>query len=216
MTQFRKVMLSAITGITLFTVYALQRDYPIAPMHTGSMTSGGETTRYEEPFPAVVEVVQFSPDCEADVPIAILLGKAKESVLVSIFSFSSEEIASHLAEVLRRVPGVEMKVLVDSTQSSRYLLEEGLRDMGAEVQWDKSSGYHHNKVIIVDHQLVLTGSMNFSKNGQCRNRENYLILNSEKLADIYEERFRYLWETYGKEEVIDPPKNGVVEGVFDE
>ena len=43
----------------------------------------------------------------------------------------------------------------------------------------------NNKVIIIDDQIVITGSFNFTKAAQSKNAENLLIINDKNLAETY-------------------------------
>ena len=52
----------------------------------------------------------------------------------------------------------------------------------------------HHKVIIVDGQIVITGSYNFSKSAKTRNDENTLILHNPEIAELYIEEFERVWE----------------------
>jgi phosphatidylserine/phosphatidylglycerophosphate/cardiolipin synthase-like enzyme len=47
----------------------------------------------------------------------------------------------------------------------------------------------HNKIIIVDEKIVLTGSFNFSKAAEERNAENLLIINNPEIAKLYIENW---------------------------
>jgi len=55
----------------------------------------------------------------------------------------------------------------------------------------------HNKVIIIDDRIVVTGSYNFSENAES-NDENMLILESSRIADAYTQYFDRLFEQYQK------------------
>lgn len=48
---------------------------------------------------------------------------------------------------------------------------------------------NHNKVIIIDGKIVITGSYNFSQAAETKNAENILIIHSPKLAALYEINF---------------------------
>ena len=47
----------------------------------------------------------------------------------------------------------------------------------------------HNKIIIIDKQIVITGSFNFSKAAEEGNAENLLIIRNPELAAIYLDNF---------------------------
>lgn len=56
--------------------------------------------------------------------------------------------------------------------------------------------FMHNKVLIIDDHLVVTGSFNFSENAEL-NDENTLILNSAQVAAAYTSYFDRLYAAYG-------------------
>ncbi|MSQ65236.1 MAG: hypothetical protein EXR37_02605 [Limnohabitans sp.] len=51
----------------------------------------------------------------------------------------------------------------------------------------------HNKVIVVDGELVITGSFNFTNSAQTRNAENLLVLKSSGLAESYKANWLTHW-----------------------
>ena len=51
----------------------------------------------------------------------------------------------------------------------------------------------HNKIMIVDGVVVLTGSFNWSANAENRNDENLIVIKSVEVASLYEEEFRKVW-----------------------
>jgi phosphatidylserine/phosphatidylglycerophosphate/cardiolipin synthase-like enzyme len=50
---------------------------------------------------------------------------------------------------------------------------------------DASHAIAHNKVMLIDSKIVITGSFNFTKAAEERNLENLLIICSKELADRY-------------------------------
>lgn len=56
--------------------------------------------------------------------------------------------------------------------------------------------FMHNKVMIIDDHLVITGSYNFSENAEL-NDENLLIIDSAQVAAAYTAYFEGLYSTYG-------------------
>jgi phosphatidylserine/phosphatidylglycerophosphate/cardiolipin synthase-like enzyme len=51
----------------------------------------------------------------------------------------------------------------------------------------------HNKFIIIDEQLVVTGSFNWSKAAVNRNRENLLLTGKNTIVKSYVNLFNSLW-----------------------
>ena len=64
---------------------------------------------------------------------------------------------------------------------------------GIEVKIEKPHGLSHNKVMIIDERLVVTGSYNFSVGAYKRNSENMLLINDSQIAKSYLQNFEKLW-----------------------
>jgi phosphatidylserine/phosphatidylglycerophosphate/cardiolipin synthase-like enzyme len=67
-----------------------------------------------------------------------------------------------------------------------------------------NNDFIHNKVMIIDDRIVITGSYNFSGNAES-NDENMLILESGAVA-AYTAYFDVLFEQYQKHDAQLPPK----------
>jgi phosphatidylserine/phosphatidylglycerophosphate/cardiolipin synthase-like enzyme len=50
----------------------------------------------------------------------------------------------------------------------------------------------HHKVIVIDREVVILGSYNFSKSANTRNDENCLIIHSPALAETFLQEFHRL------------------------
>jgi phosphatidylserine/phosphatidylglycerophosphate/cardiolipin synthase-like enzyme len=61
------------------------------------------------------------------------------------------------------------------------------------LRLDASHAIAHNKVIVVDEELVITGSFNFTNSAQTRNAENLLVLKSTELAKSYKSNWQTHW-----------------------
>jgi len=132
--------------------------------------------------------VYFSPGGECLDAITRELGKAKKSVLVQAYSFTSAPIAEALVNAHKR--GVKVEVILDKSRknekkSSAPFLSAG----GVPVKIDTTRGIAHNKVMIIDDEIVITGSFNFTKRAEEKNAENLLIIHDRKLAEKYVENW---------------------------
>ena len=74
-------------------------------------------------------------------------------------------------------------------ENSKYTQKDRLSDAEISVKFDTNSANMHHKVFIIDDELVITGSMNPSKNGDFRNDENIIILHNPDLAQKYLDEF---------------------------
>ena len=125
--------------------------------------------------------VFFSPKGGCTEAVTEELGKARETVLVQAYSFTSAPIAKALVEAHQR--GVRVEVLLDKSQrTERYSSATFLIHAGIATFIDARHAIAHNKVMVIDGQTVLTGSFNFTKAAEKKNAENLLILKDRDLA----------------------------------
>ena len=68
-----------------------------------------------------------------------------------------------------------------------------LKNAGVEVRADGNSAYMHDKVMILDGKVVLTGSYNWSSHAENDNDENLIVITSDNLAGTYESEFQRIW-----------------------
>jgi phosphatidylserine/phosphatidylglycerophosphate/cardiolipin synthase-like enzyme len=57
------------------------------------------------------------------------------------------------------------------------------------VQFESPKQYNHDKMVIVDNQKMLIGSMNFSQNALDNNREIGIIVTDQKFIDQQKKLF---------------------------
>ena len=97
-----------------------------------------------------------------------ILDKAEKSILVQAYSFTSAPITSALARAHKK--GVEVQVILDKSQeTAKYSSADLLINAGIETLFDAAHDIAHNKVMIIDHGTVVTGSFNFTNAAEERN-----------------------------------------------
>lgn len=137
---------------------------------------------------AVPWSVYFSPDGGCTAAIVAELAKATNSVQVQAYSFTSVDLARALLAAHKR--GVLVRVVLDKSQrSTKYSSADFLLHAGIETWIDDRHAIAHNKVMIIDKAVVITGSFNFTKAAESQNAENLLILRDRALADRYLENW---------------------------
>jgi phosphatidylserine/phosphatidylglycerophosphate/cardiolipin synthase-like enzyme len=147
--------------------------------------------------------VYFSPHGGATDAIIRELNKAKSTVLVQAYSFTSAPIAKALMNTHKR--GVKIEVLIDKSQrTDRYSSATFLYNQGIPVKIDAQHAIAHNKIIIIDGETVITGSFNFTKAAEQNNAENLLVIRDRKLAEQYTKNWQ---EHEGHSEVYGGKQN---------
>jgi len=128
--------------------------------------------------------VYFTPSGSPTDAIIETLDNSKESVHVQAYSFTSPSIAAALKRAHDR--GVAVKVILDKRQKSeRYSSATFLTRAGIPVWIDGKHAIAHNKVMIVDSTIVITGSFNFTRSAEERNAENLLVIADGRIANQY-------------------------------
>lgn len=133
--------------------------------------------------------VCFTPGENCTQLIVNEINNAKKTLNVQAYSFTSAPIAKALLNAHKR--GVDVKVILDKSQFKRkYSSARFFQNNGVPIWKDKKVAIAHNKVMIIDNKLVITGSFNFTKAAQEKNSENLLILRSEVIAKLYQENWK--------------------------
>jgi len=143
----------------------------------------------DTPYPQIsldgVDVgIYFSPDDMAALQIVDALESATESIVFMAYSLTLDLIADTMLS--RAAAGVIVEGVMEADQASNSGSDvERLIEGGVDLRLDGNMDKMHHKVIIIDGEIVITGSYNFSRSAEERNDENLLIIRSESLAAMY-------------------------------
>jgi phosphatidylserine/phosphatidylglycerophosphate/cardiolipin synthase-like enzyme len=109
---------------------------------------------------------------------------AKTSVYTQAYGFTSKPIENALIDAFRR--GVHVEVILDkSNLAQKYSGLGVLQEAGVPTTIDSAHAIAHNKIVVVDEAVVLTGSFNLTVAAQKHNAENLLVLHDPELAALY-------------------------------
>ena len=128
--------------------------------------------------------VYFTPGNRVEMAIAEVIAAARQRILVQAYSFTNPLIVQALAEAKSR--GVDVIVLLDkSNRNQKYSAADFTSHSGLETLIDDKHAIAHNKVMIIDDQIVITGSYNFTRAAEKSNAENLVIIESVPIAEKY-------------------------------
>jgi len=103
------------------------------------------------------------------------LKRARKEILVQAYSFTADPITYGLVEAKKR--GVHVEILLDrSNEEASYSDLHILVENQVPILIDAKHAIAHNKIMVVDRKVVLTGSFNFTNQAEHENAENLLIL----------------------------------------
>jgi phosphatidylserine/phosphatidylglycerophosphate/cardiolipin synthase-like enzyme len=149
------------------------------------------------PAPTVVDSpsikVLFTPGDDVQVELSRTLSGARKQILVQAYLLTDNKISDALIAAHKR--GVKVQVLMDAERErdSKGSDARRLTDAGIKVRLETVFENAHNKVMIIDQNIVVTGSYNFTHAAQHKNAENILFIKS---APQLVERFTKNWHTH--------------------
>jgi phosphatidylserine/phosphatidylglycerophosphate/cardiolipin synthase-like enzyme len=125
------------------------------------------------------------------------INAAGQSIDVAAFEFDLTPVAEALVAAHER--GVQVRWVTDDEYGIAADAEEGhgqfkmLTKAGIEVKEDGREALMHNKFWIFDSQIMWTGSTNVTVNGNFRNNNNVVVIDSPQVAAIFEREFDEMW-----------------------
>jgi phosphatidylserine/phosphatidylglycerophosphate/cardiolipin synthase-like enzyme len=138
--------------------------------------------------------VSFSPEDGTLEHILNAISQAHESIYFLAYSFTSDALSQALIDKAKA--GVTVRGIFDKDQyrSNSGTEYDNLRNAGIAVYLDANPQLMHHKVIIIDQQVVITGSYNFSNNAEHNNDENTLIIHNQDIAAQFLAEFQLIYE----------------------
>jgi phosphatidylserine/phosphatidylglycerophosphate/cardiolipin synthase-like enzyme len=142
--------------------------------------------------------VLFASEDDAISHLVPLVEGAKKSIRFMAFSFTHGDLGA--AVLARAEAGVDVEGIFETRGSETE--ESELRPLycaGVPVRQDGNPGTFHHKVFVIDGQIVVTGSLNFSRNADESNDENAVIVTNRDIAALYLQEFERRWS-----EAVEP------------
>lgn len=139
--------------------------------------------------------VCFTPNQSCLPKIVKYIDEAKGNILLLGYSFTSKPITQALINAKKR--GVKIRIVLDHSQKSQKSSKEVIQLLLKErldVRFDHSVKIAHNKILVIDSLLTLTGSYNWTHSAEFKNAENLIFIKSPEVAKRYSEYFEGRWK----------------------
>jgi phosphatidylserine/phosphatidylglycerophosphate/cardiolipin synthase-like enzyme len=147
-----------------------------------------QAPRVYEPEQSRPWAVYFSPGGGAAQAVVEAIGRAGHTVLVQASSLSSPQITKSLADAQHR--GVKVEVILDRKHAKgRPSSADSLMRDGVAVLIDRVHPANSN-VMVIDAEVVVTGSFGFTVAADRESVENLLIIHAPTLAARYGENWQ--------------------------
>ncbi|MBI4406639.1 hypothetical protein HY571_01875 [Candidatus Micrarchaeota archaeon] len=143
-------------------------------------------------FPVDAAVVRplFSPGTEGN--FVNLVRSAGNSIDVEMYVFTSTVLKEELANAVSR--GVSVRVLLDESISTNFETAEELRGAGVAVRFaSRRFERTHSKFFVVDDEVVVVGSNNWTFHSLNLNREASVVIKNREVAREFVNVFESDW-----------------------
>jgi len=221
--------------IAVFLISILGCDLPVALGTQPPPTSANPTVSGQGPtqnLPGWLNVFFTDPNPPdnlghgIDQYVVPVLDGAKQTIDVTSLDLNLPSVINALVSASQR--GVKVRVVYDGTNGNLELDNQATNNQPLDaiktlraakislVDGGRSSGLMHDKMIIVDSQVLFMGSWNLSYNDTYRNNNNLLEITEPHLIANYQAKFNELFvdKRFGaKARVKVPNPSLVVDGV---
>ena len=135
----------------------------------------------------------FSPGDACLKAIITGIQSVRSSLKICVFTISDDRITQAILQAHRR--GVAVRLLTDNEK----LFDKGsdIRDLlaaGIPVRVDETANHMHHKFALIDNELLITGSYNWTRSAAMYNHENIIVSNSKELVNDFLQEFDKLWQ----------------------
>ncbi len=136
----------------------------------------------------------FSPSEGCPQRIIQLLSAARTDLDICVFTITDDRLAESILEAHAR--GVAVRIITDNEKAFDQGSDvERLQAAGVQLKVDQTPFHMHHKFALVDRQLLLTGSYNWTRGAARDNLENFIITSERRLVEPFLEVFERLWRT---------------------
>lgn len=138
----------------------------------------------------------FSPEDQPGRAVVTVFNNARQQIFFAIYDLTDRSIANALISAARR--GVQVWGVMDQGEahSRATLYPELAHALGSHLVLRSGTGRYgimHNKIAVVDGHITITGSFNWTREADCCNWENLVIIDDASLAKRFASEFRKMW-----------------------
>jgi phosphatidylserine/phosphatidylglycerophosphate/cardiolipin synthase-like enzyme len=136
---------------------------------------------------------RFSPGNSCRNTIIQKIKSATSSVKICVFTVSDDQISKEIIACHKR--GISVKLITDNDKCFDLGSDiERIEKNGIQVKIDSSPSHMHHKFCIIDKEVLITGSYNWTRSAAARNQENILVTTEKEVTKSYLREFEKLWE----------------------
>ncbi|WP_112203053.1 phospholipase D family nuclease [Kluyvera cryocrescens] len=138
----------------------------------------------------------FSPEGSARALVLASINHAKVSIDMMAYSFQAKDIVSALVHAEKR--GVKVRAVIDKQRNAGAVSQKAIalaQANGIALRFDDHYHLQHDKLMIVDGNMLETGSFNFAQSAEVANSENVLVIRDEPaVISQFQAHFDSRWQ----------------------
>ncbi len=134
----------------------------------------------------------FAPDAPITDEVVAKIKAARQSIDLLAFTFTSQPIAQAIIDAQRRKVLVRGVLERYNAHAAVSTLDQ-LKHAKVDIQLDGNCYNMHDKVMVIDGTVVITGSFNWTAAAQRQNDENVLMIEDRGLAQDYTREFERIY-----------------------
>ena len=133
----------------------------------------------------------FAPEDDVMAKLVSYVQSAEVSVHFMAYAYTHPDLST--AMIKQAAAGIQVEGVIEHRNAAQGVFSR-LFCSGISVETDGNPYNMHHKVIIIDRQIVITGSFNFTKSADTINDENVLVIHSPVVAALFEQEFQRIYD----------------------
>lgn len=172
--------------------------------HFGKRNEGHDPAPSEVMVSDVPVKVLFAPDHSPEMEIMKQMVRAKSNIMFAIFTFSQ---SSGIDDIMIQLSaaGVKVSGALDSKQGNQeWAATRPVRNAGADlflVRQKGELGKLHHKLMVIDDQVIIAGSFNYTGPANRINDENIIILGDLETTEASSVEVQKKLARFAKDEI---------------
>ena len=178
-------------------IFDLARSYTQQTSARGQVTNlldwlDSATKTLFKPGPKLIHEAFFSPSDDCVSAINGYLRTARSRLKLCVFTITDDRITRQILQCHQN--GVAINILSDNEKAFDPGSDiQTLAQAGIAVRIDTTPNHMHHKFALIDDEVLITGSYNWTKSAAHYNHENILVTNDATVVNRYLDCFRDLW-----------------------
>lgn len=140
-----------------------------------------------------INAAYFSPGFECQQAIISAINNAQHAIKICVFTISDDQITAAILQAFERKIPIKLltdnEKLLDAGSDIRQLAQQGL-----DIRTDNTRYHMHHKFALIDNEILITGSYNWTRSAAMYNHENIIVSSNKTLVADFLKQFDMLWQ----------------------